>query len=134
VAYVINCDKRTVVALIQYDDGGGVAYRGIAKCAPGETFNSAIGKAIALHRALGIVVPAEYLNAPGPEIVRDGDVVRYNESSRGALTVREVAQNTSVETFLSTAQDHFDNLTVLDDSRDEDGGHSAASSALKGAA
>lgn len=133
VEYVINRDKRTVVALIQYDDGSGVAYRGIAKCVPGETFNSHIGRAIALHRALGLEVPAEYLDAPGPTEVRVGDIIKYDETTRGPLLVRDVAQNTSVETFLSTAQHHFEELTVLDDSR-ENGGRSGASSALKGAA
>ncbi|MCA6607502.1 hypothetical protein [Bacillus safensis] len=52
------------------------AFYGIAKCAPNDCFNVHIGKAIALRRALGLVVPSEYLNVPQPTEVRVGDVVR----------------------------------------------------------
>ncbi|MDH5159878.1 hypothetical protein [Heyndrickxia oleronia] len=76
VEFIVNHEKRTVVALLR------LAYvpqvisaKGIAKCAPNDCFNSHIGKAIAVRRALGLEVPAEYLNAPQPAEVRVGDVV-----------------------------------------------------------
>lgn len=77
VWFEVNRAKRTVVAIIRCDDDGLIT-RGISKCAPGETFNSHIGRAIALRRALGLEVPAEYLNAPQPEEARKGDIVRVD--------------------------------------------------------
>lgn len=74
--YIVNKEKRTVVALIVGNTTGKVYERGIAKCAPDDCFNTAIGKAIALRRALGLPVPDEYVNAPQPTEVREGDVVQ----------------------------------------------------------
>lgn len=62
VRYIVNRDKRTVVALLVLDKI--VWGRGKAKCAPDDDFDVNIGKAIALRRALGLPVPDEYLNAP----------------------------------------------------------------------
>lgn len=76
VKYIANHEKRTVVALIVANASLRVISRGIAKCAPGEVFNAHIGRAIALHRALGLEVPTEYLDAPSPTEVRVGDVVK----------------------------------------------------------
>lgn len=130
VEYVINREKRTVAALIR-SQSYGVLARGIAKCAPGETFNAALGRAIALHRALGLTVPAEYLDAPGPTEVRVGDVVRLPHT--GAIrTVASVSKTHVTYTNGKCNSRHIP--VVIDDSRDEDGGNSAASSALKGAA
>lgn len=64
VRYIVNRDKRTVVALLELKLKGTVWGRGIAKCAPDDDFDVNIGKAIALRRALGLPVPDEYLNAP----------------------------------------------------------------------
>ncbi|MDF1510701.1 hypothetical protein PZE06_21430 [Robertmurraya sp. DFI.2.37] len=75
VEFSVNREKRTVVALIRYQNGSRVIHRGIAKCAPTDCFNVHIGKAIALRRALGLEVPAEYTNAPQPTEVREGDVI-----------------------------------------------------------
>ncbi|PRS47547.1 hypothetical protein [Bacillus sp. MZGC1] len=74
--FIINSKKRTVVALRKSSENGHVTSKGIAKCAPNDCYNVHIGKAIALRRALGLEVPAEYLNAPQPTEVRVGDVVR----------------------------------------------------------
>ncbi|WP_337102357.1 3D domain-containing protein [Paenibacillus sp. YIM B09110] len=76
--FVINRDKRTVVAIgkLRYVPGE-VAVHGIAKCAPGDVFNSHIGRALALRRALGLDVPAEYTKAPQPIEVRVGDVITF---------------------------------------------------------
>lgn len=75
VEFVVNKDKQTVVALLKGENTGRVYAKGIAKCDPSDCFNVHIGKAIALHRALGLVVPVEYLDAPQPTEVRVGDVV-----------------------------------------------------------
>lgn len=69
--------KREVRAYITHLFSGKELTRGIAKCAPNDCFNVHIGKAIALRRALGLEVPAEYLNAPQPTEVRVGDVVTF---------------------------------------------------------
>ncbi|WP_156337114.1 hypothetical protein [Paenibacillus dakarensis] len=72
--FIVNRDKRTVVALISVIDGKPFR-KGVAKCAPNDVFNAHIGRAIALRRALGLEVPAEYLRVPNPEEPRVGDVV-----------------------------------------------------------
>ncbi|KKB71736.1 MULTISPECIES: hypothetical protein [Bacillus] len=77
VEFVINKKKRTIVALLKSISFGDICGKGIAKAAPDDCFNEHIGKAIALHRALGLEVPDEYLNAPQPTEVRVGDVVAY---------------------------------------------------------
>ncbi|MEH7790484.1 hypothetical protein V7358_13935 [Bacillus pumilus] len=73
--FLINFDKRTVVVLRKTLDGQRIRDRGIAKCAPVDCFNAHIGKAIALRRALGLEVPAEYLYTPQPTEVRVGDII-----------------------------------------------------------
>lgn len=73
--FIINAEKRTVVALRKSFAEGYVRERGIAKCAPNDCFNAHIGKAIALRRALGLEVPAEYLNVPQPTEVRVRDII-----------------------------------------------------------
>ncbi|MDE1454439.1 hypothetical protein PVN32_20025 [Bacillus paralicheniformis] len=75
--FIVNNQKRTVVALLRGANTSKVYARGIAKATPDDCFNVHIGKAIALHRALGLEVPDEYLNAPQPTEVLVGDVVRY---------------------------------------------------------
>lgn len=73
--FIVNRKKRTVVALISVIRGGKPFRKGIAKAAPNDVFNAHIGRAIALRCALGLEVPAEYLNVPNPEEPRVGDVV-----------------------------------------------------------
>lgn len=75
--FVVNQEKRTVVALLRGYINENVRERGIAKCAPNDCFNAHIGRAISLRRALGLEVPAEYLNATQPTEVRVGDVVEF---------------------------------------------------------
>lgn len=84
VEFVVNRNKRTVVALIRDEDSGEVEHKGVAKCAPGDVFNVHIGKAIALRRALGLEVPAEYLSTPLPSEPQVGDIVRGSDPSCGA--------------------------------------------------
>lgn len=68
VDFIINSEKRTVVALIKPSGLKQVVERGIAKCAPGDVFNEHIGKAIALGRALGLDV-SEFEQAVQPDEV-----------------------------------------------------------------
>ena len=75
VKYIVNKDKRTVVALLSGYLSGIIYERGIAKCDPSDCFNVHIGKAIALRRALGLDLPSYYLNVPNPTEVRVGDVI-----------------------------------------------------------
>jgi hypothetical protein len=75
--FIVNKEKRTVVALLRGYGSGNVYAKGIAKGAPTDCFNVHIGKAIALRRALGLEMPSEYLNAPQPTEVRVGDIVEY---------------------------------------------------------
>lgn len=63
--FVVNEDKRTVVALIKGTLSGKLYDKGIAKCAPSDVFNVHIGKAIALGRAYGLDV-SEFEQAPQP--------------------------------------------------------------------
>ena len=63
VEFIVNRKNRKVTALIK-DEDGHVFAKGIAKCAPDDCFNSHIGRAIALRRALGLGIPLYYLSTP----------------------------------------------------------------------
>lgn len=90
VEFVVNNDKRTVVALARYGNlphDPHVITKAIAKCAPDDVFNADIGKAIALGRALGLDV-SEFENAVKPTEVVVGHKVIYGvHKERGVLTV-----------------------------------------------
>ena len=76
VEFIVNRKNRKVTALIR-DEYGIVFAKGIAKCSPEDRFNSHIGRAIALRRALGLGVPFYFSNIPQPTETRVGDVVKY---------------------------------------------------------
>ncbi|WP_342480434.1 hypothetical protein NST07_25815 [Paenibacillus sp. FSL L8-0340] len=121
VNFVVNAEKRTVVALIRWI-GGEVWAKGTAKCAPGETFNAHIGRAIALHRALGLTVPAEYLSVPQPPEVRVGDIIFYPSNSgdgRKAIVGADGDRTLDIHThtYRSTAVRH--GAQIIDDSRED---------------
>ncbi len=80
VEFIVNSEKRTVVAIARYKYTGGIAAKGIAKCAPGDVFNADIGKAIALGRALGVDV-TEFEQAGQPTEVVVGIVVKKKARS-----------------------------------------------------
>lgn len=84
VEFIVNREKRTVVALVKGSVSDKIYEKGIAKCAPGDVFNAHIGRAIALRRALGLNVPDEYKNVPQPTEPRVGDIVLVTEP--GAIT------------------------------------------------
>ena len=65
INFVVNAEKRTVVALLKRFLTREVHSKGIAKCNPDDVFNEHIGKAIALGRALGKDV-SEFESAPQP--------------------------------------------------------------------
>lgn len=122
--FVVNREKRTVVALMKqlstYPTSP-IVSRGIAKADPSDCFNVHIGKAIALRRALGIEVPAEYLNAPQPTEVRVGDVVEfYNE-----INVPHIVDNYNCGLVLKPLPNidisyaERTSHKILDDSREE---------------
>lgn len=69
--FILNTEKRTVVALLKGINSGGVHTRGIAKCMPGDVFNEHIGKAIALGRALELDV-SEFTEAVQPTEIEVG--------------------------------------------------------------
>lgn len=125
--FVINKDKRTVVTLIKGVGRNGVLFgvrhRGIAKCAPTDCFNSAIGKAISLRRALGLEVPAEYLNVPQPTEVRVGDVIelyRYDKSFCGIFSVTNIESEGwfNLDDGSTTPFREKDGDRIIDDSRE----------------
>ncbi|TJZ71437.1 hypothetical protein FA037_05835 [Bacillus amyloliquefaciens] len=135
VEFVVNRDKRTVVALLKGVRTGNVYARGIAKAASDDCFNVHIGKAIALRRALGLAVPDEYLNAPQPTEVRVGDVVygKYSEAYYQLwcedeigdvsyeVKIKEIADGKY--RYVGGGYDFIDDadLTIIDDSREEVG-------------
>jgi hypothetical protein len=121
VDFVVNRDKRTVVALLHIFKQGEVHARGIAKCHPDDCFNVAIGRAIALRRALNLEVPDEYLNAPQPTEVRVGDVVYVSDTYPRVVAKEGPWSAGSGFINVKTAQ-HWVNdsvVKIIDDSRDD---------------
>jgi hypothetical protein len=124
VKFIVNKKKRTVVALLRGYLTGIIYERGIAKCHPDDCFNAAIGRAIALRRALGLEVPAEYLNTPQPTEVRVGDIVEsrlLKEPERYAVvrTDKEVDEKSNRCHIESLIVKNFPVKTkVIDDSRE----------------
>lgn len=133
VEFIVNHDKRTVVALARWRNDGSIVSKGIAKCAPGDVFNSHIGRAIALRRALGLEVPAEYFEAPNPTEVHVGDVVTF-EYVRSYGTEYRVLSLKDGQNLIITADEDEDMVgeyafggdrvaegaIILDDSRESD--------------
>lgn len=120
VEFVVNSDKRAVVALLKGLRTGKVYAKGIAKAAPDDCFNVHIGKAIALRRALGLKVPDEYLNAPQPTEVRVGDVVRstVDKSKEYVIAKGEKAWCDGMAGLSSMAAKYG---RIINDSREEGG-------------
>lgn len=132
VEFVVNREKRTIVAVARWRHNGKIVSRGIAKCAPNDVFNVHLGKSIALHKALGLEVPAEYLNVPNPEEPRVGD---YVEKTSGAFAGAKGIVNAVRPTGYSDYKNgltfvyksahegviwaYIDRVKILDDSRTE---------------
>jgi len=114
--YVINKEKRTVVALVRSFYSNEALEKGIAKCDPDDCFNSHIGRAIALRRAFDLMIPHVYLKAPQPTVVRAGDIVLDEgrelpvvDTSVSPFTNRRICHTTSIAALSST---------IIDDSRE----------------
>ncbi|MDT2258301.1 hypothetical protein P7H06_00145 [Paenibacillus larvae] len=120
--YIVNRRKKTVVCLLRSAFKKEIYARGIAKCAPGDVFNSHIGRAIALRRALGLEVPAEYLSVPNPTEIREGDIVGYTHPLIPLVYAAEVVDHNSW--FISGSRmylgvDYARGRRIIDDSREE---------------
>lgn len=79
--FIVNTDKRTIVALLKPLGSNQVVKRGITKCNPTDVFNEHIGKAIALGRALGLDV-SEFEQAVQPT-VEVGQIVEDTKPALG---------------------------------------------------
>lgn len=83
--FLVNEEKRTVTVLLRGAGDNKVLGKGISRCAPGDVFNEAIGKAIALGRAFDIDV-SEFENAPQPQGVAIGQKFTSSTGLRGKIT------------------------------------------------
>jgi FtsZ-binding cell division protein ZapB len=125
VDFKINREKRAVVALLRGKWSHRIFKRGIAKCHPDDCFNAAIGRAIALRRALKLEVPNEYLNAPQPTEVKVGDIVEsysFKQPKRYVVvgTDKEVDEKEGcchVNSIIATSFPY--RTRIIDDSREE---------------
>ncbi|MBX6360511.1 MAG: hypothetical protein IRZ03_10590 [Acidobacterium ailaaui] len=120
--FVVNREKRTVVALIKGRRSGRVYSRGVAKCHPDDCFNVHLGKIIALYKALGLKVTDEYLNAPQPTEVRVGDVVYFEYSAffKEARVTDKLFPSITNEIKLDVAAEYISQgiARIIDDSRE----------------
>ena len=94
VEFVVNKEKRTVVAIARNPRIKVINSKGIAKCMPGDVFNEWIGKAIALARALEIDIPQEFIDAVQPDTPVVGQVVlrkKLNSNDDGVRTLIDVS-------------------------------------------
>lgn len=96
--FVVNAEKRTVVALEQGNRTKKVYKKGIAKCDPSDVFNEWIGKAISLARALKIDIPVEFLQAVQPSEKVVGMIVKSYSSTRG-YDVYRLVRSVSVSVY-----------------------------------
>lgn len=79
--FVVNEEKRTVVAIVRKKNGNEILTRGVAKCMKEDTFNEDIGKAIALIKAFGLPQDERFFHAPNPEPKKEytpGQVIEYH--------------------------------------------------------
>ncbi|MEC3770788.1 hypothetical protein [Bacillus velezensis] len=128
VEFVVNREKRTVVALVfgkSQRVRSELREKGIAKAAPNDCFNAHIGKAIALRRALGLAVPDEYLNAPQPTEVRVGDVIEVTLDSgeiekKPVISLKAGSLNAHLPGRIIQYPSHY--VKIINDSREEVGG------------
>lgn len=112
--FIVNVEKRTVVALIHYYGSRGrqgIRAKGIAKCLPDEVFNSWIGKAIALARALQIAVAQEFLDIVQPDEIVVGMSLSLVDQA-GWTYIREIAKIN--ENRVEYTSRSWDNRRVLD--------------------
>lgn len=85
--FIVDRKKRTVVVLLKGHNSGKIRGKGVAKCAPEDTFNEHLGKAIALRRAMGIRIPADYFELDNPEVPKIGDVIHFPGNRQNYVVV-----------------------------------------------
>ncbi|WP_336638422.1 hypothetical protein [Lysinibacillus fusiformis] len=117
--YHINTEKRIVMALVRHEETLELLEKAIAKCNPSDVFNTDIGKAIALGRALGLDV-SKFEKAVQPSEVVVGQVVTNTEHSFwGAGTVKEIEKPCAYRGYRVSEDDSFNYLktaVILHDS------------------
>ncbi|KMK75406.1 hypothetical protein [Alkalihalobacillus pseudalcaliphilus] len=116
--FVVNKEKRVVVALVIDIHNNSVYTKGIAKCAPNDCFNVHIGKAISLRRALGLHVPTEYLNAPQPTEVRIGDIMKVFVWGNGVRIVNKAGGIHGIMNMYAEKYFADGKASIIDDSRE----------------
>lgn len=77
--FIVSKEKRKVICLMKEKDTNKVLAKGIAKCDPADVFNVDIGMAIALYRALGLVVPSNYFEIANPTEYEAGQIIEWAE-------------------------------------------------------
>lgn len=118
--FIVNRDKRTVVALLKGSTSKRVYYRGKSRCAPGDVFNVHIGKSLSLRRALGLEVPDEYVNSPAPTEFRVGDIVWCTDKYPRVLVTKDTINCFANPPVISIALvNSTTGNRVVDDSREE---------------
>jgi hypothetical protein len=85
--FIVDRKKRTVVCLLRGYNYNKIMRRGKAKAAKGDCFNVHIGRAIALSKALGWTTPNEFLWAPSPSGVKEGDIFKFHAEDQTVYTV-----------------------------------------------
>lgn len=122
IEIVVNSENRYVEATAKVPNSR-KAFYGIAKCAPDDCFNAHIGKAIALRRALGLEVPAEYLNVPQPTEVRVGDYVEHYVGTEPMVVSSEDKFPPIDKPFIGLAfvNEHSGMFKITDDTRAGEG-------------
>jgi hypothetical protein len=82
VQFIVDKEKRTVVAIARGYESKRVRGRGVAKAVKSDTFNVTIGKAIALGRALEVQIPSIVLASPSPVEPKTGDIIEFGSHGR----------------------------------------------------
>ena len=116
VEFVVNKEKRTVVALLR---GAYAQIIGVAKCAPNDCFNVHIGKAVALRKALEKDI-VDYMDVPNPTDVRVGDIARYPNGRIVEIINRDNdrIRVRTVETGEINSATSLAKVEIIDDSRE----------------
>lgn len=118
IEFVINHEKRTVVALLKGFFNRHVESKGIAKCHPDDVFNADIGKAIALARALEIEIPEEFLRAVQPTEFVLGQRVNFSDEYPNLVvsnTTNSYAGLIGIDSHSITLED----ISIIDDTNAE---------------
>lgn len=121
VEYIVNEEKRTVVAIGRGFESGIVRAKGVAKCDPKDTFNIHIGKAIALGRLMDADV-TEFIKVPNPDDIVVGQIVTLKKRQRNKYVVKGIKGvahegkfNLEAIADGSSGWEFADNLAILND-------------------